>query len=353
MSSNETPGLHQHDPSSAARRRSTVSVVLPLHNAQSYLDRTLQLLQALDRTEVDYEFVVVNDHSTDATGEIISRWQGVLEGRVILLDADQRGVAGARNQALANCSGDFVWLVDADDEWSAEIVTKMHSIARESAADVVVCNAEKRTQGGVSRGMINDAPRSEVVDGNEAYVRLLDGRMQGHLWNKLFSRNSLVGDVFPPTRAHSDLGGLLRLLPSTSRIAFLPETLYVYFLNEGSILNSREYRWRDLLECLRLAESGHAARRDETTRTLSEFKYRNVVVPIFNELARRSLDGDPSVIGPASRAVRSVITAREVAWLVRTGHSTLALQSSIIAVAPRTYCRLYRRAKRQQLTRIA
>ncbi|MDH6181876.1 glycosyltransferase involved in cell wall biosynthesis [Microbacteriaceae bacterium SG_E_30_P1] len=262
-----------------------VSVVMPLHNARAHLQSARDQLELLDRA-VAYEIVVIDDHSTDSTAEEVLEWVPPPGSSLKVLQSSGRGVAAARNEALASCSGEFVWFVDADDVWAPTIVSEM--VMAIGDADVVLCNADKRSRGGDLRGTITDAEDSSVISGDEAFRRLLGGFVQGHLWNKLFRRSVIPADPFPRTRAHSDLGGVMRIFSSSDRVALLPRSLYQYMLSTGSILNSSSYNWDDLSRCLDIA-AGLVEQRPEIdlARSLCAFKYRSVVVPIAIELARR------------------------------------------------------------------
>ncbi|MDD7930679.1 glycosyltransferase family 2 protein [Microbacterium thalli] len=325
-------------------RRALVSVVLPIHNASDYLDRTLEQLVALN-TSVDYEFVLVDDHSVDDSRSRIEQWRTCLPGDVKILDAAERGVAHARNHALSACTGEFVWLTDADDEWSPSIVSEQVTAARESNADIVVCNAVKRAPDGTKVGDITDATVEEHFGGAEALTRLLEGRLQGHLWNKLFRRAVLGADPFPPQRAHSDLGGVLRVLPKARIVSTLPRTLYTYFQNPGSILNGRLYDFSDLRSCLAIAHDrangGMGARTDDALRY---FTYRNVVMPSLNEIARRRSTMSPATARAEAAQVRSLMRWVDSARLLRSKRPRLALQAALALANPTAYMGLYRQA---------
>ena len=88
-----------------------VSVITPTFNCAAYLERALQSVFA--QTYTDYEVIVVNDGSTDDTGEIIARWHD----RVRYLYQPNRGLPAARNVAVAISGGEFLAYLDADDMW--------------------------------------------------------------------------------------------------------------------------------------------------------------------------------------------------------------------------------------------
>ena len=84
-----------------------VSVLICARNAAGTLDECLRSVAKLDYP--DYEVIVVNDGSTDATGEIARRHTGVT-----VIDTPHGGLSAARNAALVRASGDIVAYTDAD-----------------------------------------------------------------------------------------------------------------------------------------------------------------------------------------------------------------------------------------------
>jgi GT2 family glycosyltransferase len=89
-----------------------VSVIVPAHDAARWLDESLE--SALDQDGVALEVVVVDDGSTDATAAIAARHGGRV--RCLRHDAP-RGVAAARNTAIAAACGDVLAFLDADDRF--------------------------------------------------------------------------------------------------------------------------------------------------------------------------------------------------------------------------------------------
>jgi glycosyltransferase involved in cell wall biosynthesis len=91
-----------------------VSVVVPTYNRAYCLERALS--SALSQTHRNLEVVVVDDGSTDATEELVSTLSR-RDSRVRLFKQTNKGVAAARNAGFAQCTGEFVALLDSDDVW--------------------------------------------------------------------------------------------------------------------------------------------------------------------------------------------------------------------------------------------
>src|SRR5262249_4837851 len=94
--------------------RPLVSVIIPAFNAECFIRHTLRsvLAQSYRRIEV----LTVDDGSCDSTPDIIEGF-AAKDPRVKLLRQRNRGVAAARNLAIARSEGKFVAPVDADDIW--------------------------------------------------------------------------------------------------------------------------------------------------------------------------------------------------------------------------------------------
>ena len=91
-----------------------MSVVIPAYNAESYLADAID--SVLSQTYGQIECIVVDDGSTDATGQVIEGYGN----RVRPLAQENTGVSAARNLGIAEAVGEFVAFLDADDVWAPE-----------------------------------------------------------------------------------------------------------------------------------------------------------------------------------------------------------------------------------------
>lgn len=98
----------------------TVSVVIPTYDSADTLPRAID--SALAQTHDDLEVLVVDDASTDETPAVVESYD---DQRVELLGHDRNcGGSAARNTGIEAASGEFVALLDADDEWHPEKVER-------------------------------------------------------------------------------------------------------------------------------------------------------------------------------------------------------------------------------------
>lgn len=93
-----------------------VSVVIPTYNHARYLGRALQ--SVLDQTYVNWEAIVIDNHSTDNTDEVMASFVGP---RIAYLKVHNNGViAASRNAGIRAAKGEWIAFLDSDDWWTAD-----------------------------------------------------------------------------------------------------------------------------------------------------------------------------------------------------------------------------------------
>ena len=91
----------------------TVSVVIPTQNRALFLKEAID--SVLDQDFEDFELIVIDDGSTDATHELLKSYP-----QVCVVTQDHRGVSAARNAGIAKATGPFLAFLDSDDLWLPE-----------------------------------------------------------------------------------------------------------------------------------------------------------------------------------------------------------------------------------------
>lgn len=96
-----------------------VSIYIPAYNAEKYLSEAIE--SALNQTYTDLEVVVVNDGSTDSTGELLETMYGKNQ-RVRVIHQENGGISAATNTAIVACKGEYILQLDSDDAILPETV---------------------------------------------------------------------------------------------------------------------------------------------------------------------------------------------------------------------------------------
>lgn len=134
-------------PLPAADDRFDVDVIIPVYNAERYLDACLDSVFSQE-TDVRFRVIAVDDGSADRSGELLD---ARADGRLTVVHQENRGAAAARNRGLAESRAPRIFFLDADDLMSPGCLRALLDAARESGADLVeagyrVIGADGKTQ---------------------------------------------------------------------------------------------------------------------------------------------------------------------------------------------------------------
>jgi len=110
--------------------RPTFTVVMPAYNTAATVGDAVR--SVLAQTRRDFELVVVDDGSTDATPAAVERLAG--DPRVHLLTQENRGAAAARNTAVERARGRYLSFIDSDDLWLPDYLERMAGVLERTPA---------------------------------------------------------------------------------------------------------------------------------------------------------------------------------------------------------------------------
>lgn len=156
-----------------------VSVIVPVYNAEEYLDRCVKSL--LGQTLSNIEIILVDDGSTDRSGVMCERYAQQDE-RVNVFHQSNSGVAVARQRGVDMAQGLFSIHVDPDDWVELTMLEELYAKAVECQADMVICNFvavyPKKSKPSIQRLGDDLSPKACLNN-------LLQNKMNGSLCTKL------------------------------------------------------------------------------------------------------------------------------------------------------------------------
>ena len=103
--------------SKVSMNESLVTAIIPVYNGEDFIKQAIETV--LFQTYKNVEIVIVNDHSTDRTEEVIFENFSELLGKKIIYHKNERNMerAYSRNKGVELSTGEFIFFLDADDEW--------------------------------------------------------------------------------------------------------------------------------------------------------------------------------------------------------------------------------------------
>lgn len=113
-----------------------VSVIIPTFNRAGLLARAID--SVLSQTFASLELIVVDDGSTDATDALLARYGA----RLTVVRQPNRGVSAARNSGVARARGEWIALLDSDDEWLPDKLDRQVAYCAQHP-ETVICQTEE------------------------------------------------------------------------------------------------------------------------------------------------------------------------------------------------------------------
>ena len=208
---------------------SGISVLTTAYNAGKYLQPAVESI--LSQTFTDFEYIIVNDGSTDSTAAYLD---SVKDPRLKVFHEPNRGTAGATNFGLQFCKRKYVFRMDADDISLPTRAEKQYQFM-ESNPDVSLVGTQVQMIGDESIGMEIALPLD-----HDRIVHALMNLNHGMCHGSCMFRNELIqriGGYWDEHHTYDDWDMFLRI-SEHGALANLPEVLYHYRLLPTSLVGS-------------------------------------------------------------------------------------------------------------------
>lgn len=150
-----------------------ISIIIPIYNVEKYL--TVCIDSLMNQGDLRMEIILVNDGSTDLSGEIADEY-AKKEERIKVIHQENGGASAARNVGLDIATGEYIAFLDSDDWIKDESLSLLYDEAVKHHADVVMGNMWLCHQDGsmdkpfkcISNGSIK-----ELLSGKESFIELV------------------------------------------------------------------------------------------------------------------------------------------------------------------------------------
>lgn len=221
-----------------------ISVIVPAYNIQPFIGECLESVKM--QTMPDFEVIVVNDGSTDNTGDVILSAIGN-DQRFSYLEQQNAGISVARNKALKQASGDYVYFLDGDDLIHPEAFERLIRVAESAGLDMVHFNASTFVD-----GVEGDHGASQEHQGN--YIRTLNseglaltaemlrsGQFRSSVWLYIIRRSFIEanGLRFIDGALHEDEAYTLKACVLCEKSRFIEDCLFFRRLRPASIMTAQ------------------------------------------------------------------------------------------------------------------
>ncbi|MEO3988309.1 glycosyltransferase family 2 protein [Pseudocitrobacter cyperus] len=209
----------------------TVSIIIPAYNSAEFIHILLDSL--LKQTIKDFEVIVVDDGSRDATSAVVSKYGSDDQLNLKLIQQVNAGVSAARNAGFDHAQGEFCIFIDSDDHVAPDFLENLLTRQAETQADVVYCGCHQGGKKGV-----NLKPNKF----QEGYLlaQRIQREMLFHLGGVLIRRTFLIAENIrfnPDLKLGEDLLFTYTILAKTHLYA-VQKYLYHQTWRDDSVMNA-------------------------------------------------------------------------------------------------------------------
>lgn len=114
-----------------------ISVIMPVYNSEKYLNEAIESI--LNQTFSNFEFIIINDGSTDQSLEIIYQYKNQ-DDRIVLINRENRGLINSLNEGIEKATGKYIARMDADDISLPLRFEKQIELMENKKADICGCH---------------------------------------------------------------------------------------------------------------------------------------------------------------------------------------------------------------------
>ncbi len=232
-----------------------VSVIIPVFNVKDYLDECLDTVTKQSYNQL--EIILVDDESTDGSGQMCEAWAGK-DARIRVVHQKNQGLSGARNAGIDVCTGAWITFIDSDDIVASTYVEELLDLAESTEANLV--QGRKIAFANHGKGpmpfgfeqlndeiaMADNRLGQDNTWSGDSKDYMLSSEYQTMAWGKLYRRELFQSERFPVGKLHEDNAIVYRLAYEAKHVAYTKRILYGYRTRRNSIMGEEGYNLRHL-----------------------------------------------------------------------------------------------------------
>lgn len=217
-------------------KEAMISVIIPIYNAELYLNRCIE--SVLYQTYTNLEVILVDDGSTDNSGEICDSYREI-DKRVQVIHQENGGPSSARNRGLMAAKGEYIGFIDSDDYMAGDMYETLLAYMQDDV-DITCCG----------RICLSSKGRRELcfLSKTKKYTReealgevLLIRKISSSVCTKLFRRELFEDLLFPVGRGSEDIPVVYNLTKKARNVIHVGKAKYFNCYRKNSRSNKDFY----------------------------------------------------------------------------------------------------------------
>ena len=218
-----------------------LSIIIPVYNGEKYLNSCISSI--LQQSFTDFELLLVDDGSTDVSGEICDGYAAG-DSRVRVFHVENGGPSGARNLGLREATGQYVAFVDADDELYPDSLESMAQCVTDAFPELIMAEANTvDAEGNILKRLTMQTIGEKSVSG---ILGDLDYEKKAvflhYLWNKWYRKDIIIDNDLAfdeGERLGEDFLFNSKFVRFCSSVVLTETLLYKYYKRNNGSLSGR------------------------------------------------------------------------------------------------------------------
>ena len=210
-----------------------ISIIVPVYNAKDYLRRCLDSILA--QTYTDWEALLIDDGSTDESGNICDEY-AIKDKRFKVFHRENKGVSAVRNAGLANASGEYISFIDSDDFVHEGMLAKQYQMLKENDADLAITGYDFAYDDTLNQATVKG--ELQILNSEGAIKKILDNQQFCSPWTKLYKKKLFNNVNYPEGEIYEDLMTAFEIFMAADKIVYQDIPFYNYFQACVSITRS-------------------------------------------------------------------------------------------------------------------
>ena len=219
---------------------SKVSVVVPVHNTQKYIQKCVDSLLA--QTLTDIEIILVENASTDGSLQECHRVAGI-DDRIKVLHLDKGDVSLARNVGTEVAKGEYIGFVDSDDTVETVMYETLYNIAVENDLDLMYSNSVRVYDDKPPRYTHLESGEILILDPKEALKLNFKQTINSSVCTMIARKELLMEVKFPEGMRFEDRATAYRLINASKKIGYIRKSFYKYYQHSDSFIHRRDWEY--------------------------------------------------------------------------------------------------------------
>ena len=214
-----------------------VSIIIPLYNSEDNIYECLK--SAMNQTAKNIEIIVVNDGSTDKSGEI-SEQLANSDQRVTVIHQENLGAGPARNKGMEMAKGEYLYFLDSDDKINPKLVEENLKILVQSEVDILIFGYTKKEKSAGKKIDVNTRLKDCKLDSKQEIRKnlceIFERGATFAVWNKIFRRKLIEKNSvrYPNMKRNQDMAFTLDAIKYANSITVNSSRYYNYSFDSNT-----------------------------------------------------------------------------------------------------------------------